>query len=266
VTYAEWQSERRSGLMSPTGNLALVAYQPVTGREPEPILELPASVSLPEAGEGVLITAAAGSGVSAGGRIIDGTVFVNRLQPDGTPIVRWGRYSLDVFSLDGTDYELRIYDSRAPNLAGFDHVEYYAEDPQLVVRGSYHAYPELKQVPWDFTRASDSGHTKHVPGIIDVVIEGRQYPLLAFHDGAMLVLVFSDGTTGAESYAPGRFLRLAAPGSTSAVTLDFNRAFIPPCGFSDYYSCPIPPAQNRIAAPIRGGEKRVRWRGGGSHG
>lgn len=260
MTYAQWQIERRSALTSPIGNLALIGYRPVTGLEPEPIGELPASVALSPDGEGVLLTAAAASGLSIDGDIIDGTVFARRLQADGTPIVRWGSRCLDVFSLDGTDYELRIYDSQAPNLTNFDHVEYYTEDPRLVLHGTYDAYPESKHVAWDFTRASDSGHTKLVPGSIEVDIDQRSYRLLAFRDGMTLVLVFSDGTTGVESYAPGRFLRLAAPDSTGTVTLDFNRAFIPPCGFSDYYSCPIPPRENRIAAPIRGGEKQVRWR------
>jgi uncharacterized protein (DUF1684 family) len=260
MTYAQWQDERRSALTSPTGNLALVGYQPVNGFQPEPISGIPASVALSPDGRGVFITAAAHNGVSIAGKIIDGTVFVNRLQPDGTPVVRWGRHCLDVFSLDGTDYELRIYDSQAPTIMNFDHVEYYPEDPRLVSHGSYRAYSERKDLAWDFTRTSDSGHTKHVPGIIDIAIGVEQYGLLAFLDGPMLVVVFSDETTGTESYAPGRFLRVAPPEAGGALTLDFNRAFIPPCGFSDYYSCPIPPRENQIASPIRGGEKRVHWR------
>lgn len=260
MTYAEWQAARREALTSPVGNLALVGYQPVDGPEPAPIDRFPATVSLAPDGEGVLITAPAERHVTVDGGVIDGTVFVSRLKPDGTPIVRWDRYSLDVFSLDGTDYELRVYDSRSPNLADFDHVECYEEDPRLLIAGTYRAHPAPEGVAWDFTRGSDSGHTKQVPGIIDLSVGGQEYHLLAFLDGPALVLVFADGTTGHESYPPGRFLRMPRPTSAGAVTLDFNRAFIPPCGFSDYYSCPIPPPQNRIQAPVRGGEKTVRWK------
>lgn len=258
MTYEEWQRERRAYVTSATGNLALVDYQPVTA-EPAEVRGLPATVARAD-GEGAMLTASAADGVRVDGEVVDGTVFVHRLRPDGTPLVSWDRYSVDVFSLDGTDYELRIYDSLAPNLANFDHIEYYPEDPALAVQATYRAHERPEQVAWDFTRSSDSGHGKQVPGILEITVGGRTYELLAFLDGPMLVLVFADGTTGAESYAPGRFLRMPRPEGPGDVTVDFNRSFIPPCGFSDFYSCPIPPPQNRIEAPIRAGEKKVHWK------
>lgn len=51
-------------------------------------------------------------------------------------------------------------------------------------------------------------------------------------------------------------------GQPGTVTLDFNRAFVPPCGFSAQYNCPLPPAQNRFAEPVIAGEKQVRFTGG----
>lgn len=259
MSYEQWQEERRAYVTSPTGNLALVDYQPVT-ETPAEVRGLPATVARPDAAAGVQLTAAAADEVKVDGEVVDGTVDVPRLRPDGTPIIGWGQYSIDVFSLDGADYELRIYDSLAPNLANFDHIEYYPEDQALAVQGTYRAHEAPEQVAWSFTRSSDSGHNKQVPGIIDVTVGDQPYELLAFLDGPMLVLVFADGTTGAESYAPGRFLRLPKPEGTSTVTVDFNRSFIPPCGFSDFYSCPIPPPQNRIAAPVRAGEQKVHWK------
>jgi uncharacterized protein (DUF1684 family) len=107
----------------------------------------------------------------------------------------------------------------------------------------------------------DNGRTRDlaVPGRIDVEIGGTVYGLHAFDDGGTLLLVFADPTNGVETYGAGRFLfvqrdadRYAAEGE---VTLDFNRAFVPPCGFSDQYNCPFPPPSNRITVPVRAGEK-----------
>lgn len=260
MTYEQWQQERRTALTSPTGNLALVDYQPVRKPEPQPVNDIPAYVATSAEGGGVLLTAAARDGVRMDGQVVDGRVFVPGLRPDGTPVVSWDRYSFDVFSLDGTDYELRIYDAQASNLANFDHVEYYPEDPGLAIEATYRAHEAPERVAWDFTRTSDAGHRKQVPGIVDITVGGETYELLVFLDGPMLVLCFADGTTGTESYAPGRFLRMPRPDATGSVVVDFNRAFIPPCGFSDYYSCPLPPRQNRLEAPIRAGEKTVHWK------
>ncbi|MEI2775114.1 MAG: DUF1684 domain-containing protein [Tetrasphaera sp.] len=106
---------------------------------------------------------------------------------------------------------------------------------------------------------ADSGHAKSVPGRLCVDVGGAAYDMTIFADGDSLVLVFADATTGAESYAPGRFLRMDPPGRDGVLTVDFNLAFVPPCGFSDFYSCPIPAPQNRLPLPIRAGEQRVRW-------
>lgn len=266
MSYEQWQNERRAAVTSRTGNLALVGYQPVRSADPQPIDDgIPASVALASDGRGVLLTARAEDGVTVDGEPVDGTVTVGLLTADGTPIIACGRHSIDVFSLDGSDLELRIYDSASENLENFDHIAYYDEDPALALRASFRPHASSERVAWDFTRASDAGHTKQVPGVLDVEIDGVRHELAAFLDGSVLVLVFADGTTGAESYAPGRFLKLPMPdgageGAPVAVTLDFNRCFIPPCGFSDFYSCPIPPAQNRIGAPIRAGERSVEWK------
>lgn len=258
--YETWKAERHAYVTSPTGNLALVGYQPV-GAEPQRIDGIPATVRTADTG-GVWIAADTADRVTVDGAIADGETYVERLRPDGTPIVAHGGRSLDVFSLDGTDIELRIYDRDADALRTFDRIDAYPYEPGLRVAGRFRPYDGAVDVVWDFTRSTDTGHAKRVPGEIEVELDGDTYELLAFLDGDVLVLVFADGTTGQESYAPGRFLRLASPDDEGRVPVDFNRAIIPPCGFSNSYSCPLPPAQNRVAAPIRAGERRVLWHDG----
>lgn len=256
--YERWLAQRHADVTAATGNLALVGYQPVEAAS-RPVEGMPATVRAADSG-GVWIAAARADAVAVDGTVVDGETYVERLRPDGSPVVTSGGRAFDVFSLDGTDVELRIYDRDAEALRAFERIDAYPYAPDLAVTGRFRPYDDTVDVAWDFTRSTDTGHAKRVPGEIEVDLGDETYALLAFLDGAVLVLVFADGTTGRESYAPGRFLRLPPPDADGQVAVDFNRAIIPPCGFSHSYSCPLPPAQNRIAAPIRAGERRVQWR------
>ncbi|WP_176955922.1 DUF1684 domain-containing protein [Catalinimonas alkaloidigena] len=74
-----------------------------------------------------------------------------------------------------------------------------------------------------------------------------------------LFLPFTDQTSGGETYGGGRYLDLSMPADeSSALVLDFNRAYNPYCAYSDRYSCPIPPAVNRLPIRIEAGEKTFR--------
>ena len=86
-------------------------------------------------------------------------------------------------------------------------------------------------------------------------IDGIQYLLDAFDDDGTLILVFGDLTNGLESYSAGRFLLVSPDPGSDEITLNFNHAFVPPCGFSIHYNCPLPPPQNRIQKAIRAGER-----------
>lgn len=252
--YTLWQDERRAYVTGAAGNLALVDYIEVKG---ETQLEAFDATCVRHE-EGVLLRA--GNDVTVDDSPVDGEIYVPRLRPDGTPLIRRGNYTADVFSLDGTDYEIRVYSTESEKLADFERIEYYDYNPEMVFPATFKEYETTDSVPWDFTRSTDTGHSKKVPGVAVVEIEGKTYELLAFLDGQALVLTFADETTGKESYPPGRFLRLDSPSDGEQWVVDFNRSFIPPCGFSNFYSCPLPPAQNRIAAPIRAGEKIAHWK------
>jgi hypothetical protein len=69
-------------------------------------------------------------------------------------------------------------------------------------------------------------------------------------------IVFRDATSGRETYGAGRFLDATAPAKGSRkVVLDFNRAYSPPCAFTPYATCPLPPRQNELPVRIEAGEK-----------
>jgi uncharacterized protein (DUF1684 family) len=95
-----------------------------------------------------------------------------------------------------------------------------------------------------------------IPGEITFTKDGIDYNLAAFKSGRALQLVFADATNGDTTYSVGRFL-FVAPNADGTITLDFNRAVVPPCGFSYAFNCPMPPRQNRFSVPIEAGEKNA---------
>ena len=263
--WQEWCRGREASLRSVPGNIALIASQQLTAAL-EPVEEVPGVEAWFVPGEaGVRVRAAAdASDVSIDGMPVSGEGFLPRLGVGG-PFLRSGSTWVDAFSLEGAAYELRIYDDQAPSLLDFAGIDTYPYDPELVRPARFTAYDEVAAIPWEFTKDVDSGRPKSVPGEVTVDLPDGPATLLAFKDGPELVLVFADGTTGVESYAPGRFLRIPLPDKDTDLTVDFNRAFVPPCGFSTFYSCPIPPAGNRLTEPIRAGERQARWRGSHEH-
>ncbi|MFY1679666.1 MULTISPECIES: DUF1684 domain-containing protein [unclassified Streptomyces] len=258
-SWPDWRIDRIHAVTSTHGALALVSAQCVDAR-PTSIEALSGAAAWhPDGAPGLVVSADASLGVRVDGRLVDGEEFVDASRPDGGPVIECGPYLLDVFSLDRIDYELRVYRSGAPGLRSFRGIETYPYDESWVTIGEISPSGGGEAVPWSFTRAADSGRTKIVPFTVTVDVMGSPYELLPFEDGDDVVLVVADATTGEESSPQGRFLRLARPAAGEPSVLDFNYLYIPPCAFSDAFSCPLPPLRNEIAAPIRAGEKRVLW-------
>ncbi|GAB78269.1 Uncharacterized conserved protein, DUF1684 family [Austwickia chelonae] len=257
LAHREWAQERLTAVTGAHGPLALVDFHEVSGRER--VIDLPMSAEPGPDGQGVLIVPDEGAQIDIDGTPVTEPTVLSLLRGDGTPLLTCGGTVVDAFSLDGDSVELRIYRAENEQAQRFAGIEVYPFDPELVVRGEFRPYSQATDVTWGFSRESDDGHDKKVPGVVEVEVGGKRYDLVAFLDHGLLVIVFADGTTGRESHAPGRFLKLSGVTGAGPVKVDFNQAFIPPCGFSDYFNCPLPPAENRIEAPVRGGEKHVLW-------
>jgi uncharacterized protein len=149
---------------------------------------------------------------------------------------------------------VRLWDSASEAVRSFERIDGYPYNPAWVLQARYAEAPEARKVP--FEHAQDAGFTRDlpVPGDVFLTLDGKDYTLSAFDDDGKLLLVFGDPTNRADTYASGRFLFVERAGDDRAV-LDFNRAFVPPCGFSSHYNCPLPPPQNRLAVPVEAGEK-----------
>lgn len=221
--HALWQSERRDAVTARTGNLALVETR-WTGSERPDLAAERASAS-------VTVTALERKDLTTG-------------EPE---------------------YGLRVWDAESPAIQAFDRIDTYEYDPDWVIEAQFTPVNTDRTVPFEHIRDNGGSRELVVPGDITFTRDGVEHRLAAFDDAGSLLLVFGDATNGTETYGAGRFLfvprETAEFGSEGTVVLDFNRAFVPPCGFSAQYNCPMPPAQNRFAEPIRAGEKNVVFRG-----
>src|SRR5690606_31298825 len=95
------------------------------------------------------------------------------------------------------------------------------------------------------------------PGAVEFERDGASYRLEALDDGSGgLFLVMADRTSGHDSYGAGRYLYAPKPGADGKVALDFNRAYNPPCAFTAYATCPLPPPENRLDLAVTAGEKK----------
>lgn len=157
------------------------------------------------------------------------------------------------------EHGLRFWDVASDAIARFETVDVFPHDPDWVIEAAYEQAADGHTVAFEHMRDNGGSREKVVPGTITATIADKTYELSAFDDDGQLLLVFGDPTNGDETYGAGRFLFVDEP-VDGRVTLDFNRAFIPPCGFSDQYNCPMPPPQNRIAVAVRAGEKTARFR------
>ena len=94
------------------------------------------------------------------------------------------------------------------------------------------------------------------PGAVEFQRDGKTYRLEALDEGGdELFLIYADRTSGHGSYGAGRYLYTAMPDAKGNVVLDFNQGYNPPCAFTAFATCPLPPPENRLDLAITAGEK-----------
>jgi len=150
----------------------------------------------------------------------------------------------------------RLWDSNSEAIQNFIGIETFDFDANWIIQGRFTAYEGSQPIAFEFIK--DNGGTRDlaVPGVIEATVDGVSYRLHAFDDEGQLILPFADLTNSLETYGPGRFLIVDHIPGIEDVVLDFNRAFVPPCAFSNHFNCPLPPTENRLKIAIRAGEKR----------
>lgn len=191
---------------------------------------------------------------------VDGIDGTEKLEPvEGAPglLVEDGERRIEVIRRTGS-VALRIHDPKSPHLARYNGIPAYPPSEQWRVTGTFRPYDQPTTLT---TGAVVEGleHHHNAVGIIDFQLAGAVLQLVAFAraDGGLHVL-FTDATSGVTTYPAARALSIAAPEPDGTVTLDFNRASNLPCSFTDFATCPVAPAENRLPIAVEAGEKNPR--------
>ena len=154
--------------------------------------------------------------------------------------------------MDRLGVRLRDYDH--PAVAAFAGIESYPADPSWRLEARFEPYPEPRtiRVP---TVVEGLGWEPTVPGTLEFEAQGHSLSLEAYRSDDAFMVVFADETTGDTTYPAGRYLAAALPGPDGTTILDFNKAYNPPCVFTEFATCPLATPRNRLPVAVEAGEK-----------
>jgi len=257
----KWRKEREAGLVSDEGWLTVAGLywlkegdnRAGTASANEIVLppgSAPARIGVFTFRNGsTTFTAVAGVEVTLDGKPVRKAAL--RSDAEGTPdVLRTGALSMWVIRR-GDRYAIRLRDLNAPARKQFQGLRWFDIDETWRIRARWVPYNPPRKV----SVLNIVGITEEAlcPGYAAFEIAGKEYRLEPTQEGGRLFFVFRDATAGKETYPAGRFL-YADPPEGGYVTLDFNRAYNPPCAFTAYATCPLPLPQNRLPVRIPAGE------------
>ena len=151
----------------------------------------------------------------------------------------------------GARYAIRLKDLDSEFRGSFKGLHWYPVREDYRVTARWVAYDK----PHNIAVPNILGETEQEPspGYAVFTLHGHEYRLDPVLEGNQLFFIFRDQTSGKETYGSGRFLYTDLP-KEGKVVLDFNKAYNPPCAFTPYATCPLPPKQNRLAVRLDAGE------------
>jgi uncharacterized protein len=154
-------------------------------------------------------------------------------------------------------YGIRLKDKNSRARVGFTGLKWFPVDEKYRVEARFEPFAAPKEVL--IPNVLGGSFKMKSPGVLRFELNGREYALepVAEEGSERLFIIFRDATSKTESYGAGRFLYAEKP-IGGKVILDFNRAENPPCAFTSFATCPLPPAQNRLDVEIKAGEKRYK--------
>jgi uncharacterized protein (DUF1684 family) len=269
-----WRDKREADLKAPDGWLSVSGLHflepgiSTIGTAPSDNVSLPAGSIPAKAGrvrvEGgrVFLTLAKGIAAKINGEPIRGSGEIelrdatapNVPEKDKRPAdrVTLGRVAIHVHH-SGDRLALRVRDPESPIRRDFVGLRWYDIDPAWQVEGKFIPFDQPKQL--QIPNVLGDQEAVESPGEVEVTINGQTARLLALSAAkGRLWFVFTDSTADIRETYRIRFLYADAP-VNGRVTLDFNRAYNPPCAYNPYTTCPLPPSQNKLRTPVAAGER-----------
>lgn len=253
LDWKAWHLTREAKLTEPFGWLAVTALH-FLAAEPSRFADVPGSWSSTPGG--IYVELAPGEELFVNREHISGRFHFDPLAERQSITMRTADFAIELARRGGYDF-LRPRHPDAPALKAFSGVPAFEPNQRWALNASFLPDPHpvtvrsvMEQVQHQYTS----------PGTVGFEWEGRSYQLTAFtgREPDTLQVLFTDATTATSTSALCRVLFIPAPEKDGTVLVDFNRAVNPPCSFTPYATCPLPPPENRLPFPIEAGEKEYR--------
>jgi uncharacterized protein (DUF1684 family) len=250
----QWRAGRETRLKADNGWLTLVGLfwieQGVSKIGSDPGADVPMPASLPKELGTITLEKAEARFQPAPGVALKPTVLHDDNKPN-YEVVTLGSVSFYLIERGGR-YGIRVKDTNSPARANFAGLDWYKPDPSWKVQA------KLTPAPHKVTFDTEVGIQQEgeSPGYLEFDRAGQHFKLDATTEDGELFLVIRDATSGKTTYAASRFLYASMPDKDGRTWLDFNRAYNPPCVFTPYATCPLPPQMNRMTVAIEAGEKK----------
>ena len=172
---------------------------------------------------------------------------------EGQYISRWKDFAWIVIQREDK-VGVRFRNLKAKTLLEFKGIERFPVDAKWRIKAK--VIPQNQNPLMIMNVLGQNTAQKH-GGQLVFEIDGKTYRLDAIDEGGQrLFVAFADATSGKTTYGSGRFIELDRPDAEGFTYIDFNKAYNPPCAFTEFATCPLPPPQNRLSIAIPAGEKK----------
>ena len=213
-------------------------------------------------GKNVSFTAAKGAAVTSDGKPVTSLKLLTDADPDPKAPTTLSVGSVSFYAIQRVDrFGVRVKDTQADARVNFKGLEYFPLNQDWRFEAKFEPYTPMKKIP--IINILGMEEDMNSPGALTFEVDGKQYRLdTVLEDGETdYFVMFADATSGKQTYGAGRFMYVKPP-VNGVTVLDFNKSYNPPCAFSPYATCPLPPPENRLAVAIPAGELKY---GGAQH-
>lgn len=153
-----------------------------------------------------------------------------------------------------TKYGVRLRDFKNPAIEGFKGIERYPVDGAWRAEAKFEKADSSRTIM--ITNVLGQTTPQLSPGTLVFALKGKEYRLDVLDEGGdEYFMIFGDVTNAKETYGAGRYLYVKHPDENGNTLVDFNKAYNPPCAFTEFATCPLPPKQNVLDIAVTAGEK-----------
>jgi uncharacterized protein len=251
----KWRADRRAHLLSDNGWLTLVSLDWLHDGTNDVTLPAHPPVTVRLILKNGKVTLQPNPSVAIAGP----TELRDDTDPQGPTVIRIGTLNFQIIKRadkNSDRFGVRVKDTESESRKNFKGLDYFPTNPAYRIEARFEPYQPPKKIAITNVLGMTSDETS--PGALVFTLQGRNFridPILEQGEKDLFI-IFKDATSGKETYAAARYLYAHPPDATGKTIVDFNKSYNPPCVFTPYATCPLPPPQNRLPIRIEAGEKK----------